>query len=225
MPGARHRGSFCAMKKLKVCEIFLSIQGESHYSGYPCAFIRLSGCNLDCAWCDTRYAFTGGEEIAVAEIAQKALSLGAPMIEVTGGEPLVQEGTLELLELLSRAEGVRVLLETNGSLPIDDVPEAVHIVMDVKAPSSGMSERNLWANIEKLKATDEIKMVVASRADYQWAKEVMRERIRGRCLVTLSPAGGAEPALLAGWMAADRLDARFQLQLHKILWPDAERGV
>lgn len=214
------------MKTLKVCEIFISIQGEGHFAGYPCAFVRLSGCNLECAWCDTRYAFGEGEEIEIEEVARKALSLGAPTVEVTGGEPLAQEGTAELLRLLAKGGRVKVLLETNGSLPIDAVAPEVHIVMDVKTPSSGMAGRNLWENIPRLKPSDEIKMVIASRGDYQWAKEVIRERIAGRCLVTLSPAAGnIDPSNLAGWMVEDRLNARFQLQLHKILWPQALRGV
>lgn len=225
MPGTPGLCYFRGMQTLFLCEIFLSIQGESHFAGYPCAFVRLSGCNLECSFCDTRYAFGEGEELPVEEVARRALELKAPYVEVTGGEPLLQPGTPELLRLLVRG-GAKVLLETNGSLPLDEVPEEVHVIMDLKTPGSGMADRNLWENLERLKGEDEVKIVLTSEEDYLWALEVIRNRIAGRCRVSLSPVVETlPPALLAEWMVRDRLDARLQLQLHRIIWPERERGV
>jgi len=211
---------------LRLCELFTSLQGESHWAGYPCTFVRLAGCNLDCAYCDTRYAREGGEERTIDAIVEAARAKGLPMVEVTGGEPLTQPAAGELLWRLAGA-GFRVLLETNGSLPLDGVPPRVHIVMDLKAPGSGMVDRNRWENLELLKSTDEVKVVLRDRADYEWAREAWQERLAPRRIRTsLSPVwGDLPPAELAAWMVEDRLDVRFQLQLHRVLWPGAERGV
>lgn len=214
------------MTTLRVCEIFSSIQGESHWAGYPCTFVRLAGCNLDCSWCDTRYAREGGEEMDAAAVVAEVKGRGLPLVELTGGEPLAQEGARDLLWKLT-GSGLRVLLETNGSLPVEPVPPHVHIVMDVKTPGSGMAERNRWENLAALKSSDEVKLVVRDRGDYDWSRRVLRERnILGRFRVSLSPVWGElEPRELAEWMLEDRLDVRLQLQLHRLLWPAAERGV
>lgn len=214
------------MSALRVSEIFSSIQGESHWAGYPCTFVRLAGCNLDCAWCDTRYARTGGEEMDAAAIVADVKARGLPMVELTGGEPLLQEGTADLLWRLAGA-GLRTLLETNGSLPVESVPPRVHVVMDLKAPGSGMAEWNRWQNLAALKSTDEVKIVLRDRSDYEWARQTLDERgVLGRLRVSLSPVSGElEPRALAEWMVEDRLDARLQLQLHRLLWPGTERGV
>lgn len=215
-----------AEPELFVSEIFASIQGESHHAGYPCAFIRLTGCNLDCAWCDTVYAKEGGESMAVGEIVDRVRLMGLPVVEVTGGEPLFQAHTPLLLTELLKLNS-RVLLETNGSLPLDTVPEGVSIIMDLKAPGSGMAGKNRWENLSRLGAGDEIKIVVSDRDDYLWAVGELKARgVFGRVKVNFSPvAGTLEPATLAGWMVEDRLDARFQLQLHRIIWPGSDRGV
>lgn len=214
------------MKTLLVSEIFSSIQGESHLAGYPCTFVRLTGCNLDCAYCDTLYAKTGGEEMTIEEIVWRVRSEGLPLAEVTGGEPLAQEGTIDLLGALL-ASGTRVLLETNGSFPLDRVPQGVLIVMDIKTPGSGMDGSMRWENIERLGQNDEIKVVVCGRGDYDWAAAELKKRgVFGKIRVSFSPCAGlVEPAALAAWMLEDKLDARFQLQLHRIIWPNVDRGV
>jgi 7-carboxy-7-deazaguanine synthase len=215
------------MSLLRISEIFTSIQGESHWAGYPCTFVRLAGCNLDCSYCDTRYARREeGEPCSVERIVERVCSENAPLVEVTGGEPLCQARTPALLQALLDT-GRRVLLETNGSLPLDDVPSGVHVVMDIKTPSSGMNDFNLWPNIDLLKPSDEVKLVVSGRDDYEWALRELRSREAfSRVRVSFSPVwGSVEPAALAGWILEDRLDARFQLQLHKILWPGTDRGV
>ncbi len=214
------------MSQLFVTEIFTSIQGESHWSGYPCTFIRLGGCNLDCNYCDTRYSRQGGEETTPEAAAKKALAFGVEMVEVTGGEPLHQPSAFELLELLVEG-GARVLLETNGSYSIYGLPPEVTVVMDIKTPGSGMAESNLWSNIGLLRPSDEVKFILTSRADYEWSKEVIEDKeLVGRTLISLSPAYGlVDPAELAAWMVEDRLDVRFQLQLHRIIWPERDRGV
>lgn len=214
------------MDELRVVEIFSSIQGESHWAGYPCTFVRLGGCNLDCTYCDTRYARHGGSSQGLPDILAAVARDGLGLVEVTGGEPLVQEATPALLAALV-ATGRRVLLETNGSLPLDRVPPEVGVVMDLKAPGSGMTAHNRWGNLALLKPTDEIKIVCAERSDYEWARGVWRDRgLEGRVRVSLSPvADTLAPADLARWMVADRLDARLQVQLHRVLWPDRDRGV
>jgi len=214
------------MAELPVVEIFSSIQGESHWAGYPCTFVRLAGCNLDCAYCDTRYAREGGNPMSLAAVVRAVEQEGLATVEVTGGEPLLQAGAPELLRALA-ATGRRVLLETNGSLPLDAVPPEVWVVMDLKAPGSGMAAFNRWENLSALKPTDEVKVVCRDRPDYEWARDTLRHRgLLGRTRASLSPVWGeVDPAELARWMLEDRLDARLQLQLHRILWPAVERGV
>lgn len=214
------------MTTLNVSEIFSSIQGESHFAGYPCAFVRLTGCNLDCVYCDTRYAREGGAQMSVADIVERVATAGLPLSELTGGEPLFQPGTPELLAALQKLPG-RVLLETNGSLPLDEVPPGVVIIMDLKTPGSGMEGANLWSNLNRLGREDELKVVLTDREDYEWTVSQLKEREAfGRIRVSLSPAAGLlKPEQLARWMVEDRLDARLQLQLHRIIWPAIERGV
>jgi 7-carboxy-7-deazaguanine synthase len=212
---------------LKVAEIFLSLQGESTYAGLPCALVRLSGCNLRCSYCDTPYAWEGGQELSVAEAAGRALAYGVPLVEVTGGEPLLQDDVYPLMERLCEA-GARVLLETNGSQPLGRVDERVVRILDVKCPGSGFAQCNDWSNMALLRARDEVKFVLTGRADYDFALGVLRHHgLAGRCQVLFSPAwgGGAgvlDPATLAAWMLDDRLaGVRLQLQLHKLLWGEA----
>lgn len=214
------------MAALLVSEIFSSIQGESHWAGYPCTFVRLTGCNLDCAYCDTRYAREGGREMPLTEVVRAVEREGFATVEVTGGEPLCQEGTPELLAALL-AGGRRVLLETNGSLPLTGLPEGVCVVMDLKTPGSGMAAFNRWENLAELGPEDEVKFVCRHREDYEWARSALRNRgLPGRVRVSLSPVWGElAPPELARWMLDDRLDARLQLQLHRILWPGMDRGV
>ncbi len=212
--------------KLKVSEIFLSLQGESTRAGLPCAFVRLAGCNLRCAWCDTAYAWTGGEETAVGAVVDRVRALGCPRVEVTGGEPLIQPGTLALLRRLCDA-GFETLLETNGSQDISPVDPRVVRIVDFKCPSSGTADGNRWENAEALTPRDEAKFVIADRGDYEFAREAVAARgLAERCPVTFSPAHGRlEAATLAEWILADRLDVRLGVQLHKMIWPGRDRGV
>lgn len=210
---------------LRVTEVFASVQGESSWAGLPCVFIRLTGCPLRCVWCDSRYAYEGGVERTVADLVRQARSYGLPLVEVTGGEPLAQAGCLLLLEAL-RAAGLKVLLETGGSQDISRVPEGVSRIVDVKCPGSGESAKNVWANLSELRAGDEVKFVLKDAVDYDYARDVIgRFALPGRCGILLSPVKGElDPALLASWMLRDRLEARLNLQLHKVLWPNEERG-
>lgn len=211
---------------LKVNEIFHSIQGESSQAGRPCVFVRLTWCNLRCAWCDTAYAFEEGRELSVGAILEKVASHGTFYVLVTGGEPLLQPGVHDLLgELLDR--GHEVALETGGSLDISDVDRRVAIVLDLKCPGSGMAGKNRWDNLDRLKPTDEVKFVIADRADYEWTRAVISERgLAGRCGLLVSPVHGQlRPRALAEWVLADRLPVRLQIQLHKYIWPPDMRGV
>ena len=211
---------------LRVNEIFHSIQGESTHAGLPCVFVRLTGCNLRCTWCDTAYAFHEGHSMSVAEVLAEVDRYGCRMVEVTGGEPLLQAEAVPLMHaLLDR--GYRVLLETGGSLPIDTVPPGVHRIVDVKCPGSGESDRNLWENLDRLVGTDEVKFVIADRADYEWAAAQVRQRgMHHRCPVLFSPVHEKlAPGDLARWVLDDRLPVRLQIQLHKELWPGVTRGV
>jgi 7-carboxy-7-deazaguanine synthase len=209
-----------------VTEIYRSIQGESSFAGLPCTFVRLTGCNLRCSYCDSEFAFYGGESLAVSEVLERVDSLGVVLVELTGGEPLWQEGCLTLMrELCDR--GHTVLLETGGSLDVSRVDPRVHRIVDVKTPDSGMAQRNLWSNLVLLTPRDEIKFVLGSRADYEWARAVIREHaLEGRAAVLLSTVFGAlEPRDVVAWMLEDGLQARFQLQLHKLIWHADARGV
>ncbi len=211
---------------LRVHEIFHSIQGESTHAGLPCVFVRLAGCNLRCRWCDTAYAFHGGRAMTVAEVVAEVERHGCPLVEVTGGEPLLQPDAVPLMEELLR-RGLRVLLETGGSLPIDGVPDGVLRIVDVKCPGSGEAASNRWENIERLRPGDEIKFVIAGREDFLWAAAQVRGRgLADRGAVLFSPVHDeVEPGDLARWVLADGLPVRVQIQLHKVLWPGAERGV
>jgi len=211
---------------LRINEIFHSLQGESTHAGRPCVFIRLTGCNLRCVWCDTAYAFHQGVSMAVDEVVDRTRRFGCDLVEVTGGEPLLQPEAPELMEALL-ACGFEVLLETGGSVPIDEVPEGVRRIVDVKCPGSGEHERNHWANLDLLRRGDEVKFVIADRADYEWAAHVVRERELHRRVPVLFSAvhGGLDAGHLAGWVLAEGLPVRVQIQLHKLLWPGVERGV
>ncbi len=204
---------------LRLTEIFYSLQGEASRAGLPTVFVRLTGCPLRCTWCDTTYSFTGGEPASIESVLAEVGKYPARQICVTGGEPLSQKECLPLLTALCDA-GYDVSLETSGAIDVADVDPRVSRIMDLKAPDSGESAKNLWSNLEALKQGDEIKIVIASRGDYEWARQVLRERqINRLCPVLLSPAGGLiEPQSLADWILEDGLDVRFQLQLHKLLW-------
>jgi 7-carboxy-7-deazaguanine synthase len=204
---------------LRITEIFYSLQGEATRVGLPTVFVRLTGCPLRCTWCDTTYSFTGGEPATIASVLAEVAKYPARQVCVTGGEPLSQKECLPLLGALCDA-GYEVSLETSGALDIAAVDARVSRIMDLKAPDSGECAKNRWENLACLNARDEIKIIIASRADYEWARAVLRERqLAGRCPVLLSPAQGSqEPAALAGWILEDGLDVRFQLQLHKLLW-------
>ena len=204
---------------LRLTEIFYSLQGEASRAGLPTVFVRLTGCPLRCTWCDTTYSFTGGEPATIESVLAEVGKYPARQICVTGGEPLSQKDCLPLLTALCDA-GYDVSLETSGALDVAGVDPRVARIMDLKAPDSGESARNLWSNLDVLSQRDEIKIVVASRNDYEWARDVLRERQLDRlCPVLLSPAGGLiEPQSLADWILEYGLNVRFQLQLHKLLW-------
>ena len=207
--------------RLKITEIFKSIQGESTRAGLPCAFVRLTGCSLRCVWCDTAYAFHGGGEMTVEEAAQRTLALGTDLVEVTGGEPLEQDAVYPLMQRLLDA-GRTVLLETGGHVPLDRVDPRVVKIVDVKAPGSGMAHANLPENLDALGERDELKFVLASRADFDWALELVRRRDLDRDhTVTFSPAWNDLSASdLAAWVRDSGRPIRLGLQLHKILWGD-----
>jgi 7-carboxy-7-deazaguanine synthase len=211
---------------LVVHEIYASLQGESTWAGLPCAFVRLSACHLRCAWCDTPHAFDEGTRRTVDEAVAEAHGLGTPLVEITGGEPLLQPGVYPLMARLADL-GHTVLLETSGSLDVARVDPRVVRIVDLKCPDSGEAERNRWENLDALGPRDEIKFVLASRRDYEWARTVIVERAMGeRFTVLLSVAHGLlAPADVARWMLEDRLPARFQLQLHKVIWDPSARGV
>lgn len=204
---------------LRLTEIFFSLQGEASRAGLPTVFVRLTGCPLRCVWCDTTYSFTGGEASDIAAVLTEVGKYPARQVCVTGGEPLAQKDCLPLLTALCDA-GYEVSLETSGALDIAPVDARVARIMDLKAPDSGESARNRWENLQHLNARDEIKIVIASRADYEWARAVIAERrLDALCPVLLSPAQGlVEPVALAEWILADGLNVRFQMQLHKVLW-------
>lgn len=208
---------------LRVTEIFASIQGESTRSGLPTVFVRLTGCPLRCTWCDTEYAFHGGQNRPLQSILDEVLGHGLKHVCVTGGEPLAQRACLELLTALCDHD-LSVSLETSGALDISKVDLRVSRVMDLKAPGSGEVDRNLWSNIEQLRVGDEVKIVLKDEADYHWARQRIAEHhLAERCRVLLSCVHGElDPATLAEWIVRDRLPVRFQMQLHKILWQDAQ---
>jgi len=216
---AQAQGESDGARRLRISEIFHSLQGESDSVGWPTVFVRLTGCPLRCSWCDTAYAFHGGQWLGIDEIVDKVAVHAARHVCVTGGEPLAQKRCLELLESLCE-RGLEVSLETSGALDISRVDARVRRVVDFKPPGSGEVARNLWSNVQHLRARDQVKFVIGDRNDYDWSVERIREHeLADRCAVLFSPVQGQlEPAVLAEWILADRLPVRFQLQLHKILW-------
>jgi 7-carboxy-7-deazaguanine synthase len=212
---------------LTINEIFYSIQGESTYAGKPCVFVRLTGCDLRCSWCDTPYAFSEGQKMSVEAVLQQVDKYGSPLVEVTGGEPLLQEDVYSLMERLLES-GRTVLLETGGQIDISRVPGAVVKVMDVKCPASGESEKNEWGNIDRLGSRDQVKFVIKDRGDYEFARDIVtKHALDRRCAAVLfSPVHGVlEPKVLSEWILEDRLPVRLQLQIHKHIWGANVRGV
>ena len=212
---------------LVIHEIYASIQGESTFAGLPCTFVRTTGCNLRCSWCDTTHAFYGGTRTLRAEVLARALALDTPLVELTGGEPLLQPGVLPLLRELCDA-GKTVLLETSGQADVSGVDARVHKIMDLKAPASGESHRNRWENLAHLTSRDEIKFVLADRPDYEW----MRDVVRSRELTTHTPKllasavfGRLAARDLVAWVLEDKLPVRVQLQMHKYIWAPEAVGV
>ncbi len=211
---------------LVINEIFYSIQGESSFAGWPCVFIRLTGCNLRCTWCDTAYAFDKGQPLSLDDIIAKVCNFDCPLVEVTGGEPLLQSNVLPLLKRLCDL-GKTVLLETGGSLDIVPVDLRIIKIMDLKCPSSGETDKNRYANLRHLTKQDEIKFVIAGRADYDWASRTLTEhQLSTRCTILFSPVvEKLSLQTLAEWILADRLPVRLQTQWHKHIWGAAARGV
>lgn len=211
---------------LIITEIYGSIQGESSYAGLPCTFIRLTGCPLRCKWCDTAYGFYGGTTMSLEQIMGRVKEIGLPLVELTGGEPLAQPACAALAKELIDA-GYKVLIETSGSEDVSVLPRETHIIMDLKCPGSKMQERNLWSNLNALKPTDEIKMVLADRADFDWAVEqIAGHKLSERFKVLLSCAFGLlQPKDLAEWMVAHNVNARLNLQQHKYIWHPRAKGV
>lgn len=207
--------------RVRITEIFLSLQGESTRMGLPCVMVRLTGCNLRCTWCDTAYAFEGGQMMTVDEVVERVQALGKRRVEITGGEPLLQKGAPVLAQRLLDL-GYEVLCETSGERDIDLMPVGVRRIVDIKCPGSKESERNDWANLDRLQDGDEIKFVVADHADFAWAVAVIEaQRLTERCPVHISPVWQAvAPAEVADWILSSGLDLRLSLQQHKILWGD-----
>ena len=212
---------------LVIHEIYASIQGESTFAGLPCTFVRTTGCNLRCAWCDTTQAFKGGERMARADVLARALATGTTLVELTGGEPLLQPGALPLMRELCDA-GRTVLVETSGEADVSGVDPRVHKIMDLKAPGSGESHRNRWSNLAHITPRDEIKFVLASRADYEWMRDALRTRelaSRTPNLLASTVFGALRPRDLIEWVLSDALPVRVQLQMHKYIWPADTQGV
>ena len=211
---------------LQVTEIFHSIQGESTFAGQPCVFVRLTGCPLRCQWCDTAYAFSGGKRMTVDAILEEVHRFQTPLVEITGGEPLDQPGSFSLITRLCDHQ-LTVLIETGGAIDITPVDPRAHVILDVKCPGSGMTDRMHWENLEILAEKDEAKFVIKDHNDYAWAVDVVNQyRLSERCTVLFSPVFG-ELSLqsLAEWILHDRLPVRFQIQLHKYIWDPQMRGV
>ena len=221
-----HLNQVTQYMNITVCEIFKSIQGESSFAGIPFTIIRVTGCNLRCAYCDTSYAWEGGEQISVGKVAQKALDFNLKRVLITGGEPLLQPASLKLIRLLRKCNR-KVLVETNGSMDISVLPRGVVAVMDIKCPGSGQTHKMNWNNLKNLRPYDQVKFVLMDRQDYEWARQIYRKYLantRNEVLMSLA-FGSLEPRSLAEWMLSDSLEVRLQLQLHKQIWPDQLRGV
>jgi len=212
--------------KLKINEIYKSIQGESTYTGLPCTFIRLTYCNLRCSYCDTEYAFYEGHDMEIDAIISKVNDLKINLVEVTGGEPLVQLGCIKLLESLVRNKN-KVLIETAGALTIKNIPKEVTIILDIKCPSSNMEDKNLWSNIKLLKKNDQVKFVIGNRKDYDWTKKIIKKyKLIDNFEVLLSPVfEKIESKSIVDWIIKDNLNVRFQIQLHKAIWDPEKTGV
>ncbi|MFZ1976836.1 MAG: radical SAM protein [Bacteroidota bacterium] len=213
-------------ESLIINEIFFSIQGESTQAGRPCVFVRLTACDLRCVWCDTAYAFTEGTEMSFDLIAGKVKDYGCNLVEITGGEPLMQENVCAFMQRLC-GDGYEVMIETGGHRDIGRVDHRVKRIMDIKCPGSRMEKRNRWENIDLLTPSDEVKFVIADESDYAWAKDVVsRYNLPARCTVLFSPVfGKMENRKLAEWILQDRLPVLFQLQMHKYIWDPTARGV
>jgi 7-carboxy-7-deazaguanine synthase len=214
-------------KKLTINEVYLSVQGESTWAGLPCVFVRLTFCDLRCSYCDTEYAFYEGKKQSLSEIVAAVLAYDCPLVEITGGEPLLQKNVLPLMTMLADA-GRTVLLETSGAHDISAIDPRVHRIMDLKTPGSGEVERNLFSNIAHLTERDEVKFVIGSREDYEWSRGQLQEhRLAERCRAVLfSPIfGRIDPRQIVEWILADKLPVRFQLQMHKFIWTPTARGV
>lgn len=217
---------------LRVTEIFHSVQGESTWAGLPCTFVRLTGCPLRCVWCDTAYAFQGGERLGLDEIVDQVRSIGTPLVEVTGGEPLAHPNAFVLVGRLLDA-GHTVLVETSGAFDVAPLDPRAHKIMDLKCPGSGESQRNLWSNLDHLGPADEVKFVIKDRADWDWTARTIRERGldakvrdgRLRALLVSPVWGDVDLEELAGWVLESGLPVRFQLQLHKLIWGPERKGV
>ncbi len=210
---------------LRITEIFYSIQGESSHAGRPCVFVRLTGCNLRCRWCDSAYTFTGGEKVTLDAILERVRSFGCNLVEVTGGEPLAQAESLTLIKRLLD-DGFEVLIETSGSIDVAPVDRRAKLILDVKCPGSGEAEKNRWSNLDILHPHDEIKFVIADRADYEFARDLIQARNLSRWTVLLSAVYGELPMKdLAEWMLSDHVPARLQTQLHKHIWGAGVVGV
>jgi 7-carboxy-7-deazaguanine synthase len=211
---------------LLVHEIYHSIQGESTFAGLPCVFVRLTACMARCSWCDTPHAFKDGAALPLDTVIDRVLAYGCPLVELTGGEPLLQPEAHALMKALND-RGLTVLLETSGLVSIGDVDPRVHIIMDLKCPGSGECERNLWLNLDLLKPSDQIKFVIASRRDFEWTAEVIRQHCLDQRFTVLVSAvfDRVPPMELAGWLLESGLQSRLQLQLHKYIWPPDARGV
>jgi 7-carboxy-7-deazaguanine synthase len=212
---------------LTINEIFHSLQGESTYAGAPCVFVRLTACDLRCTWCDTPYAFTEGRRRTVEQVVEEVEAFGCALVEVTGGEPLLQEDVYPLMEALL-GRGMTVLLETGGQISVERVPEGVVKIVDVKCPGSGESARNHWPNLEVLAPADQVKFVIRDRADYEYARHVVRRHLLAEtcAAVLFSPVHDVlAPRELASWILADRLPVRLQVQVHKYIWGAHARGV
>jgi 7-carboxy-7-deazaguanine synthase len=210
-----------------VKEIYLSLQGESSHQGLLCTFVRLTGCHLRCSYCDSEFAFRGGERMENANIISQVKALGAPLVELTGGEPLLQPGVYPLMQGLLDA-GLVVLLETSGAIDVRLVPPAVHKIVDLKTPSSGEADRNDVRNFDSMNANDELKFVIGSREDYNWSRAMIERHHLDKkpfSLLFSTVFSRLSPRALAEWIIADKLRVRFQLQQHKYVWPPDERGV
>ena len=211
---------------LKINEIYYSIQGESSYSGLPCVFIRLTYCNLRCSYCDTEYAFYEGSNMTIDEILKYIKKWNCNLVEVTGGEPLFQKECINLLNALIN-KSYEVLLETGGSLPIENVPKNVIKIVDFKCPSSGMEKKNLWSIVKDLQIHDEIKFVIGNKEDFEWSKNIINKySLNDICTLFFSPVyGKLKPAQLVDWILTDNINVRMQLQMHKSIWPADTKGV